>query len=58
MNEKYLPIKIFEKRKEYDDRITEGGGDDREPGFVLHGEALRVHARMLTVGYYMRSEQN
>lgn len=47
MNEKYLPIKIFEKRKEYDDRSTEGGGDNREPGFVLHGEALRVHAQLI-----------
>ena len=42
MNEKYLPIKIFEKRKDYDDRSTEGGGDNREPGFVLHGEALKT----------------
>ena len=49
MSEKYLPIKIFEKRKDYDDRSTEGGGDSREPGFVLHGEALRRHAEVLTV---------
>ena len=49
MNEKYLPIKIFEKRKDYDDRSTEGGGDNKEPGFVLHGEALRRHAEMLAV---------
>ena len=49
MSDKYLPIKIFEKRKDYDDRSTEGGGDSsREPGFVLHGEALRSHARTLT----------
>lgn len=47
MSEKYLPIKIFEKRKDYDDRSTEGGGDNREPGFVLHGEALRNHAAVL-----------
>lgn len=47
MNEKYLPIKIFEKRKEYDDRITEGGGGNREPGFTLHGEALQLHAQYL-----------
>ena len=44
---KYLPIKIFEKRKEYDDRSTEGGGDNKEPGFTLHGEALQTHARSL-----------
>lgn len=48
MSEKYLPIKIFEKRKDYDDRRTEGGGDSREPGFVLHGEALRSHAAVLS----------
>lgn len=47
MSEKYLPIKIFEKRKYYDDRSTEGGGDNREPGFVLHGEALRNHDAVL-----------
>ena len=49
MSDKYLPIKIFKKRKDYDDRSTEPGGDSsREPGFVLHGEALRSHARTLT----------
>ena len=49
MSDKYLPIKIFEKRKDYDDRSTEGGGDSsREPSFVLHGENLRNHARILT----------
>ena len=48
MSEKYLPIKIFEKRIDYDDRSTEGGRDGREPGFVLHGEPLWNHAAMLT----------
>lgn len=48
MSEKYLPIKVFERRKDYDDRYTEGGGDCREPGFVLHGEALQKHALKLT----------
>lgn len=48
MSEKYLPIIIFEKRKDYDDRSTEGGGDNREPGFVLHGEALSSHVAVLT----------
>ncbi len=47
MNEKYLPIKIFEKRKNYDDRSTEGGGDNREPSFTLHGEELRKHSQIL-----------
>lgn len=48
MSEKYLPIKIFEKRKDYDDRSTEGGGDSREPGFVLHGDKLREHVEILS----------
>lgn len=52
MSDKYLPIKIFEKRKDYDDRSTEGGGDSREPGFVFHGEALRNHARVLSGNVY------
>ena len=47
MNEKYLPIKIFEKRKDYDDRSTEGGGDNREPSFTLHGEELHKHSQIL-----------
>jgi hypothetical protein len=47
VSEKYLPIKIFEKRKVYDDRSTEGGGDSKEPSFVLHGAALQSHAKML-----------
>lgn len=48
MSDKFLPIKIFEKRKKYDDRETEGGGDSREPKFVLHGEELLVRANMLS----------
>ncbi len=48
MNEKYLPIKIFEKRKDFDERSTEGGGDSREPSWVLHGEKLRQHAVKLS----------
>ena len=47
MNEKYLPIKIFEKRKDYDDRSTEGGGDSHESSWVLHGEELNIHANYL-----------
>lgn len=46
-NDKYLPIKIFEKRKNYDDRNTEGGGDSKEPSWVLHGEELSSHASLL-----------
>lgn len=50
MKEKYLPIKIFEKRKDYDDRSTEGGGDSHESRWVLHGEELN-----LRVGYLNES---
>ena len=32
---KYLPIKIFEKRKDYDDRRTEGGGNSKEPSYGI-----------------------
>lgn len=46
-NEKFLPIKIFEKRKDYDDRSTEGGGDSREPSWVLHGDMLSSHVSIL-----------
>lgn len=42
-NDKFLPIKIFEKRKDYDDRSTEGGGDSREPSWVLQGDKLSSH---------------
>lgn len=48
MSQKYLPIKIFEKRKDFDDRNTEGGGDNREASWVLHGEELRARAVLLT----------
>lgn len=47
MNEKYLPIKIFEKRKDYDDRSTEGGGDSHESSWVLHGEELNTRVNYL-----------
>lgn len=40
MSKKFLPIKFFEKRKDYDDRFTEGGGDSRLPNWVLKGENL------------------
>lgn len=47
MNEKYLPIKIFEKRVGYDDRDTEGGGGDNIPKWVLTGEELKEHSQFL-----------
>lgn len=40
MPDKHLPIQFFEKRKDFDDRSTEGGGGDRPPAWVLSGEAL------------------
>lgn len=40
-------LKIFEKRKDYDDRSTEGGGDSREPSWVVHGDALFTHISRL-----------
>lgn len=48
LKEKYLPIKIFEKRKDYDDRSTEGGGDSHESSWVLHGEELNSRAHYLS----------
>ena len=57
MSEKYLPIKIFEKRKDYDDRATEGGGKNREPGFTLHGEELQKHSLYLTSSIHVVRSQ-
>lgn len=50
MAKKYLPIQFFEKRKDYDDRSTEGGGDSRPPSWVLSGEALTARSLQLTQG--------
>lgn len=47
MSKKLLPIKFFEKRKDYDDRLTEGGGDSRLPNWVLKGESLINRATKL-----------
>ncbi|MCT4593204.1 MAG: S8 family peptidase [Anaeromicrobium sp.] len=47
MKEKHLPIKIFEKRLEVDERQTEGGGSDKPPKWVLKGEALIHKAKIL-----------
>jgi Subtilase family len=40
MNKKNLPIKIFEKRKEIDERRVEGGGSGKDPKWVLPLEEL------------------
>ncbi|MBQ3498273.1 MAG: S8 family peptidase [Clostridia bacterium] len=47
MDKKYLPIQFFEKRKDYDDRSTEGGGDQHSPNWVLKGDALNAHSTNL-----------
>ncbi|MGG1555639.1 S8 family peptidase [Paenibacillus ferrarius] len=47
MTEKYLPIKIFEKRVEVDDRLTEAGGSSQQPKWVLTGSELRTKSNIL-----------
>lgn len=42
-----LPIRMFQKRKEIDERQTEGGGNDVPPSWVLQGEELGLHSRQL-----------
>ena len=48
MADKYLPIQFFEKRKDYDDRATEGGGDSKNPSWVLKGADLSERSVILT----------
>ncbi|MDE6749360.1 MAG: hypothetical protein K2K21_09935 [Lachnospiraceae bacterium] len=47
MTEKYLPIQFFEKRKDFDDRATEGGGDSKLPSWVLAGANLSQRSTKL-----------
>lgn len=47
MPKKYLPIQFFEKRKDFDDRSTEGGGDSRLPSWVLTGDNLSRRSSQL-----------
>ncbi len=47
MTDKHLPIQFFEKRKDYDDRSTEGGGDSKIPSWVLKGDDLLQRSTML-----------
>lgn len=56
MADKHLPIQFFEKRKDYDDRSTEGGGDSRAPSWVLTGEALSTRSAQLSEGVFSVSE--
>ena len=48
MAKKHLPIQFFEKRKDYDDRSTEGGGSATIPNWVLTGKALATKAALLS----------
>lgn len=48
MSKKHLPIQFFEKRKDYDDRLTEGGGPSTLPSWVLKGDALVAKSSVLT----------
>lgn len=48
MSIKHLPIQFFEKRKTFDDRSTEGGGDSRQPSWILSGEDLNSRSYELT----------
>lgn len=47
MSKKYLPIQFFEKRKDFDDRSTEGGGDSKLPSWVLEGTSLSQRSTQL-----------
>src|SRR6185437_12398712 len=47
---KNLPIKLFKKRDDIDDRRTEGGGNDDLPKWVLSQQELMIKSReLLTV---------
>ena len=48
MAKKYLPIQFFEKRKDFDDRFTEGGGSSALPSWVLKGDELAAKSSALT----------
>ncbi|WP_312473499.1 S8 family peptidase [Neobacillus sp.] len=46
-NNKNLPIRIFEKRENVDDRLTEGGGGKQPPKWVLNDEELLKKSTLL-----------
>ena len=48
MAKKHLPIQFFEKRKDFDDRSTEGGGNSTPPSWVLKGDALAAKSASLS----------
>lgn len=57
MVDKHLPIQFFEKRKDYDDRSTEGGGDSKFPSWVLKGSDLLQRSSMLMTEICELSEE-
>ncbi|NOQ24126.1 MAG: S8 family serine peptidase [Bacteroidales bacterium] len=48
MNKKNLPVKLFEKRKEIDERRIEGGGDKKLPKWVLSEPELKLKSEEFT----------
>lgn len=48
MSDKNLPIKIFQKRKEIDERRVEGGGSKNVPKFVLSDDELIEKSKSFT----------
>ena len=64
MANKHLPIQFFEKRKDFDDRTTEGGGASTIPNWVLTGDQLIAKSDVLsnsvnelTDVFHMRKQQ-
>ncbi|MEG6520857.1 S8 family peptidase [Desulfotomaculum sp. 1211_IL3151] len=47
MKDKNLPIKIFEKRLDVDERLTEPGGNENIPKWVLRGAPLKTKSELL-----------
>ncbi|CAG7653169.1 hypothetical protein PAESOLCIP111_06716 [Paenibacillus solanacearum] len=46
-SQRNLPIRVFEKRQQVDERLTEGGGNDQPPKWVLQGEELQIRSKLL-----------
>src|SRR5690554_1499818 len=47
MEKKNLPIKLFKKRDDIDDRRTEGGGSSELPSWILSAEELAIKSSAL-----------
>jgi len=48
VNDRNLPIKIIQKRKEIDERLTEPGGGDMLPKWVLQEDSLQAKSLQLS----------